>query len=119
MECCRESLYEIIKLLTNEIKEENSEMTKTLCYYICCELLTEIIEFIYYLHERNAIHRDLKPANILITDGINGRFLKLGDFGLSVIHEFNDESHTRFSETLNYMSTNLFSLRNDKKLSNE
>jgi serine/threonine protein kinase len=62
---------------------------------------------------------DLKPANILITDGINGRFLKLGDFGLSVIHEFNDESHTRCSGTLNYMATNLFSLRNDKKLSNE
>ncbi len=100
-------------------RKKNSEMTKILCYYICCELLTEIIECIYYLHERNAIHRDLKPANILITDGINGRFLKFEDFGLSVIHEFNDESHTRFSGTLNYMATNLFSLRNDKKLSNE
>jgi serine/threonine protein kinase len=81
--------------------------------------LTEIIECVYYLHERNVIHRDLKAANILITDGINGRFLKLEDFGLSVIHEFNDESQTRFSGTLNYMATNLFSLRNDKKLSNE
>ncbi len=54
-------------------------------YYICCELLTEITECAHYLHGRNVIHRDLKPANILITDGINGRFVKLRDFGLSVI----------------------------------
>jgi serine/threonine-protein kinase len=52
--------------------------------------LTKIIECVNYLHERKIIHRDLKPANILITDGINGRFVRLADFGLSGIHEFID-----------------------------
>jgi 3-phosphoinositide dependent protein kinase-1 len=52
--------------------------------------LAELIECVNYLHVRNIIHRDLKPMNILITDGINGRFVKLEDFGLSAIHEFND-----------------------------
>jgi serine/threonine protein kinase len=66
--------------------------------------LTEIIECVDYLHERNVIHRDLKPANILITDGMNGRLVKLGDFGLSVIHESIDQSHTKGTGTFDYMA---------------
>jgi serine/threonine protein kinase len=53
----------------------------------------------------------LKPANILITDGINGRFVKLADFGLSVIHEFNDESHTQLLGTLKYMAPEVITSR--------
>jgi serine/threonine protein kinase len=52
---------------------------KTLCYYICCELLSEIIECVHFLHGKNIIHRDLKPANILITYEINGRFVKIAN----------------------------------------
>jgi serine/threonine protein kinase len=74
--------------------KNNSEMMKTLCYYICCELLSEIIECVHYLHERNRIHRDLNPANILITDGINGRFLKLTN------PAFNHQSVTQCSEVM-------------------
>jgi hypothetical protein len=111
MECCFESLNEIIKLLTNEMKEKNSEMMKTLFYYICCELFTEIIECVDYLHVRNVIHRDIKPANILITSGINGRFVKLADFGLSVSHEFVDQSHTQFLGTLKYMAPEVMRTR--------
>jgi serine/threonine-protein kinase len=101
MEFCCQTLNEIIKLLTNK-------MIKTLCYYICCELFIEIMECVNYLHGRNAIHRDLKPANILITDGINGRFIKLADFGLSVIHEFFDQSHTQCSGTLKYITKSTY-----------
>jgi serine/threonine protein kinase len=46
----------------------------------------------------------LKPANILITEGKNGRFVKLADFGLSVNHEFIDQSHTKGSGTFNYIA---------------
>jgi E3 ubiquitin-protein ligase HERC4 len=108
MEFCCKTLNEAIKHLLNELMENDSQNMKTLCYYICCELLTEIIECVHYLHERNIIHRDLKPANILITDGINGRFVKLADFGLSVNHEFNDQSHTQMLGTLKYMAPEVF-----------
>jgi serine/threonine-protein kinase len=88
-------------------------MSKSLCYFICCELLTEIIECVDYLHKQNPpiIHRDLKPANILITDGINGRFIKLGDFGLSVIHKFKEQTHTQFSGTLECMAPEVMRTR--------
>jgi serine/threonine protein kinase len=47
----------------------------------------------------------------LVSDGINGRFVKLADFGLSVIHEFNDQSHTRGSGTFNYMAPEVMRTR--------
>jgi serine/threonine protein kinase len=107
MEFCCQSLNDLIKQLSLELRI-NAQYFLHLCYYICCELLTEIIECVHYLHERNVIHRDLKPANILITDGINGRFVKLADFGLSVIHEFIDQSHTQASGTPKYMAPEVF-----------
>jgi serine/threonine protein kinase len=111
MEFCCKTLEEVIEYLLNELRENAQQMIKSLCYFICCELLTEIIECVDYLHIRKIIHRDLKPANILITDGINGRFVKLGDFGLSVIHEFNEQTHTQYSGTLTYMAPEVITSR--------
>jgi alpha-tubulin suppressor-like RCC1 family protein len=104
MEFCCETLNEVIKQLSNELQENASKTMKTLCYYICCELLTEIIECLNYLHERNVAHMNLKLSNILITNGINGRFVKLGNFGLSLHQEFHNQSQTQDSEPLKYMA---------------
>ena len=104
MEFCCQTLNEVIKYLLNEMIENGSQNVKALSYYICYELFTETIECVHYLQGRNVIHRDLKPANILITEGINGRFVKLGDFGLSFIHEFVSQSHTKGSEAFDYMA---------------
>jgi serine/threonine protein kinase len=47
---------------------------------------------------------NLKLSNILITNGINGRFVKLGNFGLSLHQEFHNQSQTQDSEPLKYMA---------------
>jgi hypothetical protein len=112
MEFISQSLNDVMKQLLNESQENESKTMKTLCYYISSELLTEIMECVNYLHGRNIIHRDLKPANILITDGINGRFVKLGDFGLSVTHDSNDESHIQRLRNLEYTAPEVFTSRN-------
>jgi hypothetical protein len=104
MEFCSQSLNKVIKQLSNELRENVSKTMKTLFYYICCELLIEIIECVNYLHERNIIHMNLKPTNILLTNGINGRFVKLGNFGLSLNHEFYNQSQTHRSGTHKYMA---------------
>jgi serine/threonine protein kinase len=77
-----------------------------LSYYISSELFIEILECVQYLHKQNPliIHRDLKPENTLISEGMNGRFVKLCDFGLAVIHEFDDQSHSSKTETFKYMA---------------
>jgi serine/threonine protein kinase len=106
-------LEEVIEDLLNELRENAQQMIKSLGYSIniCCELLAEIIECAHFLHISKIIHRDLKLANILITDGINGRFVKLGDFGLSVTHESIDQSHTQGSGTNNYMAPEVYASR--------
>jgi serine/threonine protein kinase len=64
-------------------------------YYIASELSIEILESVDYLHKQKVIHRDLKPNNILITDRMNGRFVKIADFGLATFHEF--DGHKRYA----------------------
>jgi serine/threonine protein kinase len=44
-------------------------------------------------------------------NGINGRFVKLADFGLSVYHEFNEQLHTQDSGTPKYMAPEVFASR--------
>ncbi len=98
MEFCCQTLKEVMKTLSQLFLENDSKISKTSktwSYFISCELLIEIIECVDYLHKQNPpiIHRDLKPANILVSNGINGKFVKLliAHFGLSVIHEFIDQ----------------------------
>jgi len=59
-------------------------------YFISSELLKEILESLNYLHTfklRPIIHRILNLENNLVTKGKNGKFIKIGDFGLSVIRK--------------------------------
>ena len=73
-------------------------------YYISSELFIEILESVDDLHKQNIIHRDLKPENILLTNGQNGRFIKIADFGLNVFHDFVSQSHTKGCGTRGYIA---------------
>jgi hypothetical protein len=99
MELCLKTLKDIIE----ENKQKNDNMTR-INYYILSELLIEILESVNFLHKQNPpiIHRDLKPSNILINFGNNGRFAKLGDFGLAKLHESDQQSHTKGVGTEDY-----------------
>jgi serine/threonine protein kinase len=99
MEMCSKNLRDIIEL-TEKISDERF---KTFEYFISGELFRELIECVNYLHSIPIIHRDLKLENILISDGINGRFLKLCDFGLAKIHE--KSFHTNAQGTLGLYGT--------------
>jgi hypothetical protein len=98
MEYCFKSLKEIIKT------ESKYLLMTPLGYYILSELFIELLECVNYLHKRNIIHRNLKPHNILITYGLDGRFIKIDSFLLSVIHEFDDQSHSQGVGTIKYMA---------------
>lgn len=52
-------------------------------------IFEQLLIGVQYLHSKNIIHRDLKPANIFIDCDGNCDYLsiKIGDFGLSVVHQ--------------------------------
>jgi serine/threonine protein kinase len=101
---CLKTLDEVIIQLSLELNSKEIASFQPIVYYISSELLNEILESVFFLHEQKIIHRDLKPANILITNGTNGRFIKIADFGLAIIHEMPDQSHTQGLGTHKYMA---------------
>jgi serine/threonine protein kinase len=85
---------ELMPFNLKSIKEEldwkvskNSVTLSSVKYFIACELVMEILECVSYLHARKIYHLNLKPSNILISDGINGTFIKLSDFKLGIPEE--------------------------------
>jgi serine/threonine protein kinase len=104
MELCFNTLKGIMEQKLNEFKRNSFEVMTPLEYYISSELFKEILEAVNYLHsfEPPIIHRDLKPENILITEGKNDRFVKLADFGLATIHEFDGQQHSKYKGSKGY-----------------
>jgi hypothetical protein len=106
MEFCYKTLKQVMNLLNEELYEKVADIKFSIGYYVASEIFKEILEGVGFLHKQNPpiIHRDLKPANILFTNGLNGKFVKIADFGLATFHKFKGESHTKHKRTLKYMA---------------
>lgn len=87
-------------------------------HFISCTIFDEILQGVNFLHSCDTpiIHRDLKPTNIMLTDGINGRFVKIADFGLSTFHVVNDQSHTEKRGTNEYRAPEVYTRKYDTKV---
>jgi tetratricopeptide (TPR) repeat protein/tRNA A-37 threonylcarbamoyl transferase component Bud32 len=64
------------------------------------DLLLQILHAIAYLHRRNVFHRDVKPLNVLV----QGRQLKVLDFGLAIAKEQQKMQQPEAAGTLAYMA---------------
>jgi serine/threonine protein kinase len=102
MELCDKTLRDLLRQM--ELPPYN-RLNRTQ-YFILTELFKEILECVEFLHNQKPqiIHRDLKPANILITNGGDGRFVRIADLGLAILHEFEDQSHTQLAGSEKYMA---------------
>jgi serine/threonine protein kinase len=109
MELCDTTLKEFISRINQELKQ-NSNFQTPIGFYISCEIFKEILEAVNYLHKQKkpVIHRDLKPANILIKCRKNGRFVKIGDFGLVKVQESINQSNTKYVGTRKYMAPEVY-----------
>ena len=68
----------------------------TTAFYSC-----QIAQMISFLHSKNILYRDLKPENIMCN---NNGYLTLIDFGSCKIIEDQNELHSSFIGSLDYMS---------------
>jgi serine/threonine protein kinase len=83
-----------VKKVNKELNQSVEKPITIVGAYISTQLFTEIVNAVHYLHTQKPkiLHRDLKPENIFITDGCNGNFIKIGDFGCATIHGSSDDS---------------------------
>lgn len=58
-------------------------------------IIDQLLDAIFYLHEKGICHRDIKPENILFTEG-NHKNVKLIDFGLACKMQGNEEKKFNF-----------------------
>lgn len=49
-----------------------------------CQLFSQMLQAVDYIHDKGIVHRDLKPENFLF-ENESGTQIKLIDFGLSKI----------------------------------
>jgi serine/threonine protein kinase len=104
MEFCDKTLREIIEEIIHDPNLCTNQTLTQIGYYIASELFIELLECVQYLHKFKIIHRDLKPENFLITNGMNGRFVKIADFGEIAFHKFDAQTHTEGKGTVRYVA---------------
>lgn len=52
-------------------------------FSIIKEFIIQIVDSLFYLHDKNIIHRDIKLHNVLLTEKDNKKIFKLTDFGFA------------------------------------
>jgi alpha-tubulin suppressor-like RCC1 family protein len=94
MNYCLKAMKDMIFQIKTNFK--NGDSLNLLGYFIASELFVETLEGVKVLHNLDPaiIHRDLNPNNILVTYDRNGRFVKIADFGLIALHEFENTIHS-------------------------
>jgi len=59
-----------------------------------CNIISQIVEAVEYMHQHGVCHRDLKPENLLCSGDDDNELVRIADFGLSKIFESGEELKT-------------------------
>ena len=97
----RENVYIIMELCYNQTLHELIKRRKKLTELETQYYVYHLVKALQYLHNLKIIHRDLKLANIFITENMQ---VKLGDFGLATVLEFDGERKRSLCGTPNYIA---------------
>ena len=81
MELCSMNLKQLL------LQHHENSIFEEFHFFISCKMFGQITECINYLHNCNIIHRNIKPENVLVSINVTKNFLKLSDFGLSIMQD--------------------------------
>ena len=96
-----DNVYMLIELCPNQTLRELLKRRKTLTELEVQYYVYQLVKALQYLHNLKIIHRDLKLENLFLSENMN---LKLGDFGLATIIEFDGERKRSLCGTPNYIA---------------
>ncbi|CAD8146010.1 unnamed protein product [Paramecium pentaurelia] len=104
-----ENVYILLELCTNQTMNELLKRRKRLTELEVQCYLMQILIALQYLHKHNVIHRDLKLGNLFLSDKME---VKLGDFGLATLIEFEGERKRTVCGTPNYIAPEILESKN-------
>jgi alpha-tubulin suppressor-like RCC1 family protein len=104
-ELCDTTLQQVIDEIDRDPHMKIKEALTPIGYYIASQISIELLEGVGYLHRNKILHRDLNPFNILLKkDEVNRISIKIIDFYLMTIHEFDQQLHTKDIGNIKYMA---------------
>ncbi len=113
MELYDKTLKDVMNEINFEFYKQEENILSPIGYNLASDIFIDILKAVLCLHGHNIIHRDLNPLNILLKKEENEKVsVKIADFGLSVLHEFSEQSHTKDKGTLRYMAPEVLSNKN-------
>ena len=89
------SPYMVMELCEGESLSARIERRGTLSPDELLPIIEQLLEGLAAAHDASIVHRDLKPANIFLLEAQPGRaadFVKILDFGISLMQESDDDS---------------------------
>jgi len=115
-----EKLYLVMELVRGGDLFEYIKSNKCLAEEKACDIFLQLVDALWYIHEKKIVHRDLKPENILVDrSSPNHPQVKITDFGAS---KFSNDgysvSQTRVG-TEQYWAPEVQDARKSKKSYNE
>ena len=97
----KENIYIILELCNNnslsELLKRRKRLTERETQYYGYQILLGL----KYIHSLKVLHRDLKLGNLLLTEKLD---VKLADFGLATILEYEGERKRTICGTPNYIA---------------
>lgn len=105
----KDNVYILIELCHNQTLHELLRRRKNLTELEVQYYIYQLVKAMKYLHSLKIVHRDLKLANLFLTENMQ---LKLGDFGLATIIDFEGERKRSLCGTPNYMAPEILDGKN-------
>lgn len=103
-----DNVYILLELCRNQTLSDLLRRRKRLTELEVVAYTGQIVAGLQYLHAHRVIHRDIKLGNLFLTDRME---IKIGDFGLATMLEFDGEKKRTICGTPNYIAPEVLESR--------